>query len=202
MARNSTESAFMRKCSWFGAAAVISVTLGLLPACGTNSNDSSSARTDSRDSWQYPLRLGDARARVHEILGNATRTTEVLEEYPMSGVTVWFDSEGRLTKLNFHGEAGALYSGPNSMIGANWIPSDRPVLSGLTSHANEDDFRRLLGSPVREYEAGPSNAKEVRRVWRYGGYLIDALFLVSDRTNEGKTFTKGSLVWFEVSPGR
>ena len=201
MARNSEEFAFMRKRSWFGAAALISVTLVLLPACGTDGKNGSSARTNSRDSWQYPLRFGDARSKVHEILGNAAQTTNILEEYPMSGVTVWFDSEGRLSKFCFHGEAGALYSGPDSTIGANWIPSDSPVLSGLTSHAHEGEFRRLLGSPVREYEADPSNAKEVRRVWRYRGYLIDALFLASGRTSDKNTFTKGSLVWFEVSPG-
>jgi hypothetical protein len=73
----------------------------------------------------------------------------------MSGVTLWFSPEGRLTKLNFQGRAGALYSGPNSPASQNWIPSDRSLVFGLTAHASEVDFARLLGTPVSANEAVP-----------------------------------------------
>ena len=59
----------------------------------------------SSDSWEYPIRFGDPLSKVHSLLGNATRTTDVLEEHPLSGVTVWFDSDRRVTKLNFQGAA-------------------------------------------------------------------------------------------------
>lgn len=201
MLREVKHFIFARQRGRLRVLSTIAITLSLMPACGPKGQDGSPIRTDSRNGWEYPIRLGDPRSKVHEFLGNATRTTEVLEEYPMSGVTTWFDLGGRLTKLNFHGEAGALYSGPNSMIAPNWIPSDRPLLFGLTAHADEGDFKRRLGSPINEVEAGPAKAKEVRCVWRKDGYVIDALFLASDREEGGKTFAKGCLVWFEVSPG-
>jgi hypothetical protein len=201
MPRNIRPFVFARQRGWLPVLSTIAITLSLLPACGPEGQEGSPARTDSRNGWEYPIRLGDPRSKVHQFLGNAARTTEVLEEYPMSGVTTWFDLEGRLAKLNFHGKAGALYSGPNAMMAPNWIPSDRPLLFGLTAHADEADFRRRLGSPVHEVEAGPAKAKELRCLWRKDGYLIDALFLASDRTEGGKAFAKGCLVWCEVSPG-
>ena len=105
-------------------------------------------------------------------------------------------SGGRLTKLNFQGSAGALYSD-----GQNWIPSDRPPVFGLSADANASDFARLLGAPLSENEGGPASRRELRRIWRKDGYLIDGLFLASDRTDIGKTFPNGSLLWFEISPG-
>jgi len=191
----------MRQSGWFRVVATIAVTLSLSALHASKGEGDSPIATHSGASWEYPIRLGDSRAKVHALLGNASRATDVLEEYPMSGVTIWFDSEGRVTKLNFQGEAGALYAGPNSVIGPNWIPSDRPVVFGLTAHATEDQFRRQLGSPVREDDAGRAKAKELRLVWRKDGYLIDALFVASDRTEEGKMFAKGGLIWFEISPG-
>lgn len=149
-----------------------------------------------RSPWTYAVHLGDSRGRAHELLGNATRTTEVLEEYPLSGVTVWFSPEGRVTKFNFQGSAAALYSS-----GQNWIPSDRTVVFGLTASSSATDFASRLGSPVDESEVGPLAARELRRIWRKEGYLIDALFLASDRTGGGQTFPKGSLLWVELSSG-
>ena len=119
----------------------------------------------------------------------------------MSGVTLWFDPGGRLTKINLHGVVGALYSEPNSIVGENWIASDRPLVFGLTAHATESDFASVLGVPVSQNEAGSTNRREVRRVWRKDSYLIDALFLASDRTEDGRKFPKGALLWFEVSRG-
>jgi hypothetical protein len=119
----------------------------------------------------------------------------------MSGVTLWFDPEGRVSKVGLHGAAGALYSGPLSILGPNWIPSDQPLLFGLTAHSSGRDFARVLGAPVSEIEASSSSKCEVRRVWRKRGYVIDATFLGSDRTDGGKMFQNGALVWVEVSRG-
>jgi hypothetical protein len=85
-------------------------------------------------------------------------------------------------------------------------------VSGLTAHASENYFARALGTPVNETENAPSgDVREVRRVWRTDGYLIDATFLGAERssnlpfpgisTKGNKTFPKGALVWFEVSRG-
>jgi hypothetical protein len=57
------------------------------------------------DPWQYPIRLGDTRAQVHALVGAATHSDSILEEYPASGVSLWFDQNDRVTKLNFLGEA-------------------------------------------------------------------------------------------------
>jgi hypothetical protein len=180
-------------------AATVSVVLAaLLSSACTSRGPEASISGASLSAWAYPIRLGDSRARAHELLGNPTRTTDVLEEYPMSGVTLWFDPEGRLTKLNFTGPAGkALYSGPNTDL----IPSNRPIVFGLTAQSRDADFSRVLGTPVSEAEERAASSREVRRVWRKDGVLIDALFLAVDRTEAGKALPKGGLVWFEVSRG-
>ena len=98
-----------------GSAALIAI--GVLSACDLN-RTVQPASGESDGAWTYPLHFGDSRGKVHEVLGSATHTTEVLEEYPLSGVTLWFSPEGRVTKFNFQGAAGALYSD-----GQNWIPS-------------------------------------------------------------------------------
>ena len=172
--------------------------VAILSACDSK-KAGQPASGESHGRWTYPLRLGDSRGNAHEVLGNATRTTEVLEEYPQSGVTLWFSSEGRVTKFNFQGAAGVLYSD-----GQAWIPSGRTVVFGLTAHSSDADFAGRLGAPVTESEAGAprsTTARERRRVCRKDGYLIDALFLASDRNHLGQTFPEGSLLWVEISPG-
>lgn len=94
------------------------------------------------ESWNYPIHLGDPISKVHSLLGTPSRTTEVLEEYPRSGVSVWFTPEGRVAKLNFQGQAGALYAPDNQ-----WHPTDRIVLLGLSPRATEIDFGQALGTP-------------------------------------------------------
>ena len=119
----------------------IGASIAVAVVCGCNSKQPDPATThESRSTWAYALRLGDSRAHAHDLLGNPTRTTEALEEYPLSGVTVWFSPEGRVTKFNFQGSAGVLYSGSQS-----WIPSDRIVVFGLTARSTSAEFARRLG---------------------------------------------------------
>ena len=173
---------------------VVSMSFGLLVGC----DDSRQNRArQSSDSWQYPVQLGDPRARVHELLGAPSRTTPELEEYPLSGVTVWFDGESRVTKFNFAGEASAVYSSSSF----DPIPSDRQVLYGLTGYTDEGGFRRALGTPVKEDQERPTSVRELRCVWKRDGYVVDSLFLVAERTHAGKIYHKGNLIWFEISPG-
>jgi hypothetical protein len=164
------------------------LVLSLSPAC--------KFRTAS-DPWAYPVRLGDSRARVHELLGSATRTTEAVEEYPLSGVSVWFNPEGRVTKLNFSGAAAGL----NSVGTFDSIPSDRSLMFGLTADIDEAGFRHLLGPPTVEAGLGSMARREARLVWRKGGYTIDAHFLATDRPHDERLLAKGCLLWFEISPG-
>lgn len=184
----------------FGGVVMVALSVIFVSsACTSESRESAAVLVET--SWQYPLQFGDSRDKAHELLGNATRTTDLLEEYPMSGVTLWFDPEGRLAKLNFQGSGGSLYAGPKSMMGTYWIPTNKPVLFGLTPSANEAEFARVLGAPVSENEAGTARDREVRRVWRKGGNVIDALFLGVDRAADQATLLKGTLVWFEITRG-
>ena len=181
-----------------GASAALLAAVVVLSACDSKRADRP-ASAESHGAWTYPLQLGDSRENAHKALGNATRTTDVLEEYPLSGVTLWFSPEGRVTKFNFQGAAGVLYSD-----GQAWIPSGRTVIFGLTAHSSDVDFAGRLGAPVTESEAsapGLATARERRLIWRKDGYLIDALFLASNRNHVGQTFPKGSLLWVEISPG-
>jgi hypothetical protein len=118
-----------------------------------------------------------------------------LEEYPSSGVTAWFNTEGRVAKLNFLGEAAVLYYTDSF----DMIPSKNQVLSGLSSRSDETDFRRFLGTPAKDQQERASISRELHCLWKKDSLLIDALFLVTPRTHEGKTLGKGSLLWFEVS---
>ena len=113
-----------------------------LSACDSKRADQP-ASGESRGPWTYSLHLGDSRENAHKVLGNATRTTEELEEYPLSGVTLWLSPEGRVTKFNFQGAAGVLYSD-----GQTWIPSDRTVVFGLTAQSSDADFAGRLGEAV------------------------------------------------------
>ena len=173
---------------------VVSIVLGLLVGYG---NGLAGSEAVSSDSWQYPVRLGDQRERVHKLLGAVGRTTPELEEYPESGVTVWFDSENRVTKINLAGEACAVYA----TASFDPIISKQQILFGLTGHTNEVGFRRILGVPERETRERSTSVRELRCVWKKDGYVVDALFLDAERNHEGKTFPKGTLLWFEVFRG-
>jgi len=176
------------------------------PNLGCSSLSRSQTGTDS-DGWQYALRLGDDLSRVHSLLGFAWRSQNtgsgLLEEYPLSGVSVWLDQGNRVTKLNFIGSAGAYrYSGMT-----NWIVSDRGVFGRLTARMNEAQFRVALGIPAIDgAEAatvdpwhGRNAVREHRCVWRKGGFIIDALFVSEAQASDRQA--KGSLIWFDVSPG-
>lgn len=115
-------------------------------ACQKGERSRDASPQQSYHSWQYPVKLGDTRAKVHNLLGNAVRATSQLEEHPLSGVTLWFDADDPVTKLTFVGEAIVLYS-PDPM---DQIPSDRPVLRGLSPKMDDETFRRILGSPTKQ----------------------------------------------------
>jgi hypothetical protein len=176
---------------------LIALALGLLVGCGDGSRDSARSDTVSSGSWQYPVKLGDRREEVHRVLGNASRITTELEEYPESGVTIWFNRENLVMKFNFAGEASAIYAS------ASYDPiiSKQQIVFGLTGYTDEAGFRRVLGVPVKENYERATNVRERQCVWKKDGYVVDALFVVAERNYEGKTFSKGSLIWFEVFRG-
>ena len=176
---------------------VLSVSVGFLLGCADDRRAPSVVQEAASDPWQYPIKLGDTRARVHELLGAPSHTTAELEEYPPSGLTVWFDLGGRVTKLNFAGAASAIYSGSSSTP----IPSDRQLLFGLTSHTDEAGFRSILGTAARETQERSTNRRELQCVWKKDGYVIEGLFLAAERTYEEKTYASGTLLWIEVYRG-
>ena len=195
MNTNGLFALFFRQVGLIAGFAILLLAASACRSIGSGSKD------NQGDSWTYPIRLGDLRAKAHQLLGNPNRTTDVLEEFPMSGVTLWFDAEGRISKVGLQGIASSLYTETSSMIGDNWIPTDRAILFGLNARLTNEEFSRILGTPVDQTEAGRATEKEVRRVWRRDGYMIDATFLSVVRTKEDKTFPKGALLWFTVSRG-
>lgn len=133
----------MRIVNYLNAFLLIYLTVG----CGCINNDK-----ESIISWEYPIALGDSRARAHEFLSIIDYPAEYKhrEEYPTSGLIVYYDSEDRLTEILFRGDAGII-----NKVGStpsDWIPPRVPFFNGITASSNEDDFKRVLGSPVREYE--------------------------------------------------
>ena len=172
------------------AGAILIVLLGCSPE-----NGSFTAGTPSLGAWAYPIQFHESRSKVHDLMGLPARATPDLEEYPSSGVTVWFNPEGGVAKLNFAGIASRLYSGSLEPI-----VSDRVIVFGLTARAAEATFHHVLGPCMTQSDERSTAISERRCVWRKDGYLVDALFLATDRIHEGTTFPKGTLLWFEVSP--
>lgn len=170
-----------------------------IAGCARESTDNPLS-TASGEAWQYAIRPGMSRLTVHQMLGEggATRRSDELEEYPLSGVTVWFGEGNRVTKVGFEGAASAIYTNPGS---ADVIPSDQPLIFGLTGHSDAADFRKVLGIPTREVPEGPTATKEMHCIWKRSGYVVDALFLKVERATPTQTYVAGSLLWFEVYRG-
>jgi hypothetical protein len=175
------------------------MVLFIVMGCGEPKREHAETQQTTSESWQYPVRLGDSRAKVHELLGAASRSTDVLEEYPSSGVSVWYNEEGRLNKIWFAGEGCSIYSG-NDGIQRDPLPTDHQIIFGITGHSKESGFREILGPPQKNEKEGH---QEVRCIWRSQGYLIDALFLAVDYQQDigGRVSAKekGTLIWFEIA---
>lgn len=180
--------------AWLAIALLPAVCL--LVTCGKVPRPDSPSASYTRTAWEYPIHLGDTRSRVHELLGAPENPAlEYKGVFPASGIEVWFGRDDRVTKLSFIGEAAALYRTSDLQI-----PSARYLMLGLTAHSSEIDFRRALGPPVLEDLAGRPDATERHCAWKTKDLLIDAEFLASDRTEDGKTYGQGTLLWFYVSP--
>src|SRR5262249_8484568 len=120
------------------SALLLSIAAGCLGGCaqGSGGAELPAVQVASTDPCQYSLRLGDTKAKVHELLTFAKRPSLDTEEYPASGLTVLFDDDRRVTKLTFAGPANAIYSETPSAP----ILTDRQLLLGLTTHTGEADF--------------------------------------------------------------
>ena len=188
---------------------VLSVTFILLMGCTDGGQDQAMDPDILADPWQYPIRVGDSRATVRDLLGPPYHTsTPVWDEFPTSGVSLMFDVGGRVTKLYFVGEADA----HSPYIPSKYIPSDRPVLFGLSGHSDEEDFRLALGSPVAERLDSPGHVflesegrlrplRGVRLIWRKEGYVVEGLFVAEERGYRENPYDKGTLSQFEVYRG-
>jgi len=148
------------------------------------------------DAWQYPLRLGDTKGKVHELFTAPKKASPDTEEYPASGLTVLYDDDRRVTKLTFAGRANAVYSEASPPL-----LTERQILFGLTSHNGEEDFRRILGTPAREIQERSTGPKERHCVWKKGGYVVEAFFLSAESSRDDVKFPVGSLVRVEVYRG-
>ena len=176
----------------------LSFAFMLFMGCNDRKQDHSKSQQISYDVWQYPIQLGDSRAKVHKLLGSATRTTPQLEEYPLSGVSISFDGMAKVIKLWFAGPGCSVYS-DNDGIQNNPLPTEHLIFFDLTGSTNEARFRQAFGVPQRESQEGSAAKRELHCIWRYQGYLVDALFLFAERNQGDKIFAKGTLVWLEVS---
>ncbi len=177
----------------------------LLIGCNDVGRDQAVDSDTPANPWQYPIRLGDSRLTVQELLGPPHYSEKPMrDEFPRSGVSAIFNAAGRVTLLSFGGEA--------NYIQDLYIPSDRPVLFGLSGHSSEEDFRLALGSPVAESQegAGPQVQEKdgryrfvmgVRLVWKKEGYIVEGLFVAEERGHRGNIYDKGTLDKFDVHRG-
>lgn len=151
----------------------------------------------SAGAWQFPVRLGDSRMAVHQVLTAPSRDNGILEEYPSSGVALLYDAEGRVAKITILGAAANIY-----YSGAEAIPSSQPVLFGLGGRTNEAGFRRILGKPSTSSFTRAAVRRELQCVWKKGGFIISAEFLAAPRDDgTSNAYPPGTLLWFEVCRG-
>ena len=183
-----------RSLSRISAAVALVGALSLAAACGGVPGARPGGQAEGTAAWEYPIHFGDPLAKVQGLLGEPEYVIGH-EVYPASGVEVWYGPEDRVTKLCFYGAAAAQESSFRNMF-----PSDRRLMLGLTAHADEQAFRRALGAPQVEEKSDTSIRSELHCVWKTRGLLVDAVFLASDRADPGRTFAKGTLMWFYVSP--
>ena len=146
--------------------------------------------------WQYPIHLGDTRAQVHALLGAASRSDSILEEYPASGVTLWFDQNNRVTKLNFIGQAAECYRTTSEQM-----LSDQALEFGLTANSNESSFRQAFGKPRVEECDRRGSGTAAATCGRKRDTLIDGLFFVREYGDKPPPYPPGTLVWFEIYRG-
>jgi hypothetical protein len=170
-------------------AVVLSIILCFSSVCGKKASIGGSVvQTKTQVVWEYPVHLGDSRAKVHKLLGGPDNPTlGYRESYPASGVELWFSDDDLVTKMSFIGEAAEIWR-----VWAIQIPSYRNLMLGLTAFTNEEGFKRILGPPLQDYGG--------HCIWKTNDLLIDAGFLESDSTENGKTFMKGGLIYLDVTP--
>ena len=170
---------------------VIGHTLTL--GCAEKSRNS----VERSSSWDYPIELGDPHARVQELLGGPSHFSPELEDYPSSGLAIWFDHQRRVSKLMFYGAGSTLYA----LRAGEILVSPRAVLFGLTPRSDEEEFQRALGAPITTRPERATAVGEWRSVWRKDGFVLDALFLRAARMKDKAAYPPGTLVWFEVYRG-
>jgi len=146
----------------------------------------------SRSGWEYPVRLGDARERVYDLVGAPTarfpdnQNLSVTEWFPTSGVSIEFDQFGKARQLNVAGE----------FHWNDWVQSGRHVVFGLTSRSTWNEFVSSLGQPV---STGPVESGYQKFSWHKGEYAIAGEFWVEDSKDGDHVYPMGTLKWLEVS---
>ena len=145
-------------------------------------------------SWEYPVRLGDSRERVYDLLGLPSEkipdplTASIIEWFPVSGVSVEFDEFHKARVLHFPGEYHL----------EGWIVSDRNVLFGLHPRSEQQLFTDRFVAPDLT-AAGPDSRTHT---WRHANYAILAEFWAADVEQAGRKLKAGSLRRLEVSPAQ
>ena len=177
------------------AAPTLATNTPLLAPALTKSPRKSFSQQLEDEGWQYPIKLGDPMSKVHSLLGLPPSTTGFLEDYPRAGLSIWFSPEGRVAKLNFS------WTRRRPLCTFERLESERQkYILGLSSHANEEEFKALLGEPDKTTLERSSAVRERRHAWRRNGYLIEGWFLATERPSDETRFPIGALIWFEISP--
>ena len=144
--------------------------------------------------WEYPVKLGDSRERVYDLLGLPTEkipdppTSSMIEWFPISGVSVEFDEFHKARVLHFPGEYRL----------DGWVVSDRKILFGLDARSDRSQFDAILGAPAVT-TTGPDAHTYT---WRRDSYAILGEFWTADVQHGGKIFKAGTLKRVELSPAQ
>lgn len=87
------------------------------------------------DPWSYPIKLGDTKKEVRQILGKAdTQSPAGIEWFPDAGMSIEYDEFDQVAKLNFIGE----------FHWQNWTMSKSTIAHGLNLSMNKKDIYSAL----------------------------------------------------------
>ena len=135
------------------------LVLGLLvPGC----------KREAEPEWQLPVHLGDSKARVYKILGEANRVMESPPNevcwFKNSGLSITFDTKETVSEITIHGPWNNRY----------FRTYQEPVMFGLHVTDKIIFFFDRLGRPVQKKNTW--HESEASFVWQRTPLLIEVTY--------------------------
>ena len=134
------------------------------------------------DPWSYPIKLGDTKKDVRQLLGTAdSESPASIEWFPDAGMSIKYDEFDQVAELYFIGEYHY----------QNWTMSKSTIAYGLNVSMNKKDIYSVLGAPERIDDSVLSGSKDY--IWKKDIFVFVIELWDKDYTENNKTYAEGSI---------